>query len=189
MMKSTEEAIVKIPILKYDGRQNLDFTAWKKSFATSMGQKYGELAQVYRTGEDFEYDIPTKPTISGDEDSDNMERTMFMERMAEYRKTKAIQKKYHHTALLGVIQQATRGFVQKATRRPSMGRSRKETRPERPNDRNHQDHVTILVRKCAPRHTQNANDIQCSTSKRERKFTRLLLQDNEIDSYTSLPRI
>ena len=89
MMKSTEEAIVKIPILKYAGRQNLDFTAWKKFFATSMGQKYGELAQVYRTGEEFESDIPTKPTISGDEDSDSMERAMFM---AEYRKAKATQK-------------------------------------------------------------------------------------------------
>ena len=50
MMKMTEEAIVRIPILRYDGPQNLDFNAWKKSFATSMGQKYGELAQVYRTG-------------------------------------------------------------------------------------------------------------------------------------------
>ena len=91
-MKSTEEAIVKIPILKYDGRQNLDFTAWKKSFATSMGQKYGELAQVYRTGENFEYDVPSKPTISGDENPDSMERAMYMKRMAEYRKAKATQR-------------------------------------------------------------------------------------------------
>ena len=53
MMKTTEEAIVRIPILRYDGRQNLDFNAWKKSFATSMGQKYGELAQVYRKGKLF----------------------------------------------------------------------------------------------------------------------------------------
>ena len=91
MMKSAEEAIFKIPILKYDGRQNLDFTAWKKSFATSMGQKYGELAQVYRTGEAFEYDNPTKPVVSGDNHADAMERDMYMERMAEYRKAKAIQ--------------------------------------------------------------------------------------------------
>ena len=68
MMKSAEEAIVEIPILKYDGRQNMDFTAWKKSFATSVGQKYGGLAQVYWTGEAFEYDIPSKHVVS-DEDS------------------------------------------------------------------------------------------------------------------------
>ena len=60
MMKTTEEAIVRIPILRYDGPQNLDFNAWQKSFATSMGQKYGELAQVYRTGKAFEYDIPVR---------------------------------------------------------------------------------------------------------------------------------
>ena len=52
MMKSGEEAIVKIPIMKYDGRQNLDLTAWKKSFATSMGC---DLAQVCRTRAAFAY--------------------------------------------------------------------------------------------------------------------------------------
>ena len=39
-----------------------------------MRQKYGELAQVYRTGEAFEYDIPVKPAVSGDNDIDAMER-------------------------------------------------------------------------------------------------------------------
>ena len=77
MMKSAEEAIVKIPILKYDGRQNLEFTAWKKSFATSVGQKYGGLAQVYRTGEAFEYDIPSKPVVS-DEDTDVVSYCTYM---------------------------------------------------------------------------------------------------------------
>ena len=57
-----------------------------------MGQKYGELAQVYKTGEDFEYDTPSKPTISGDEDTDGMERAIYMERMAQYRKAKVTQK-------------------------------------------------------------------------------------------------
>ena len=57
-----------------------------------MGQKYGEFAQIYRTGEDFEYDTPSKPTFSGDEDTDGMERAMYMERMAEYRKAKATRK-------------------------------------------------------------------------------------------------
>ena len=91
MMKTTEEAIVRIPILRYDGRQNLDFNAWKKSFAASMRQKYGELAQVYRTREAFEYDIPVRPAVSGDKDIDAMERAMYMERMAEHRKAKAMQ--------------------------------------------------------------------------------------------------
>ena len=91
MMKTTEEAIVRIPMLRYDGRQNLDFNAWKKSFATSLGQKYGELAQVYRTGEAFKYDIPVRPAISGDNDIDAMERAMYMERMAEYHKATAMQ--------------------------------------------------------------------------------------------------
>ena len=57
MMKSAEDAISKIPILKCEGRQNLDFAAWKKSFATSMGQRYGELAQFYRTGEAFTHSM------------------------------------------------------------------------------------------------------------------------------------
>ena len=41
--------------------------------------------------EAFEYDIPSKPVVSGDEDTDVMVRAMYMERMAEYRKAKAIQ--------------------------------------------------------------------------------------------------
>ena len=60
MLKSSEEALSKIPILKYGGRQTLDFTAWKKSFATSMGQRYGVLAQVYRTGDNYEYVAPLR---------------------------------------------------------------------------------------------------------------------------------
>ena len=90
-MKSTEEAIVKISILRYDWRQNLDFTVCKKSFAMSIRQKYGELAQVYRTGEAFEYDVPVRPAVSGVVDTDSMERTMYMERMAKHRKAKALQ--------------------------------------------------------------------------------------------------
>ena len=42
-----------------------------------------------RTGEDLEYDTPSKPTISGDEDTDGMERAMYMERLAKYLKDKA----------------------------------------------------------------------------------------------------
>ena len=56
-MKSAENAISKILILKCIGRQNLDFAAWKKSFATSMGQRDGELAQFYRTGEAFTHSM------------------------------------------------------------------------------------------------------------------------------------
>ena len=55
MLKSSEEDLSKISILRYDGKQSLDITAWKKSFATSMGQRYGVLAQVYRTEENYEY--------------------------------------------------------------------------------------------------------------------------------------
>ena len=29
MLKSSEEALTKIPILKHDGRQKMDFDAWK----------------------------------------------------------------------------------------------------------------------------------------------------------------
>ena len=53
MMKSAEDAISKIPFVKCEGRQNLDFAVWKKSFATSMGQRYGELLEVNRTAEVF----------------------------------------------------------------------------------------------------------------------------------------
>ena len=45
-----------------------------------------------RTGEDLEYDTPSKPTISGDEDTDGMERAMYMERLAKYLKDKATHK-------------------------------------------------------------------------------------------------
>ena len=58
MLKSSEEALSKIPILKYNGRQTLDFTAWKKSLATTMGQRYGVLAQVYGIGDNYEYVAP-----------------------------------------------------------------------------------------------------------------------------------
>ena len=58
MMKSAEDAISKIPFVKCEGRQNLDFAAWKKSFATSMGQRYGELLEVNRTAEVFTYTAP-----------------------------------------------------------------------------------------------------------------------------------
>ena len=54
-----------------------------------MRPKYGEVAQVYRTGEDFEY---SKPTISGDKDTEAMERAKYMEHMAEHRKANATQK-------------------------------------------------------------------------------------------------
>lgn len=53
MMQSADEYFSKIHILRYDGRQRLDFSARKKSFATTMSQKYGELAQVFRTGQTF----------------------------------------------------------------------------------------------------------------------------------------
>ena len=89
MMKTAEESITRIPILKYEGRQNVDFAAWRKSFATSMGQRYGELAQVYRTGVAFKYKAPTEldeTVVSGNTPSDAMQRAMFMEQMAEHRK-------------------------------------------------------------------------------------------------------
>ena len=56
-----------------------------------MGQKCGELAQVYRMGEAFGYDIHVRPAVRGDKDIDAMERAMYMERMAEHRKAKAMQ--------------------------------------------------------------------------------------------------
>ena len=67
MMKSTEEATVKIPILKYDGRQNLDFTAWKKSFATSKKQK--QYAKMYRDRsqqQDTSVTTPVPPSTTAD---------------------------------------------------------------------------------------------------------------------------
>ena len=94
MLKSSEEALSKIPILRYDGRQTLDFTAWKKSFATSMGQRYGVLAQVYRTGEDYEYVKPpdlAASVLSADTSVGILERAMYLEQMSEYRKAKMHQ--------------------------------------------------------------------------------------------------
>ena len=38
----------------------------------SIGQKYGELAQVFRTGEAFEYDVPIRPAVSGVVDTDSV---------------------------------------------------------------------------------------------------------------------
>ena len=88
MLKSSEEALSKIPILRYDGRQTLDFTASKKSFATSMGQRYGVLAQVYEylkppdlAANDINIDTPLSALTSA----------IYLEQMSEYRKAKASQ--------------------------------------------------------------------------------------------------
>ena len=88
MMKIAEESITRIPILRYEGRQNVDFAAWRKSFTTSMGRRYSELVQVYRTGVAFTYKAPTEldaAVVSGNTSSDAMQRAMFMEQMAEHR--------------------------------------------------------------------------------------------------------
>ena len=56
-----------------------------------MGQKYGQLAQVFRTGETFEYTAPARlhdNVISGNTVEDAMQRTMYMEQMVEHRKAK-----------------------------------------------------------------------------------------------------
>lgn len=77
-MKSTDESLLKILILRRnDGRQRLGFSARKKSFATSMSQKYGELAQVFRTGETFVYtasDTLYENIVNGNTDA--IERTL-----------------------------------------------------------------------------------------------------------------
>ena len=94
MLKLSEEALSKIPILRYNGRQTLDFMAWKNSFATSMGQRYGVLAQVYRTGENYEYVKPpdlAAGDINGDTPLSALTRAMYLEQMSEYRKAKASQ--------------------------------------------------------------------------------------------------
>ena len=90
---------------------------------SSTGQMYGELAQVYRTWEDFEYDTPIKPTVSRDGDTDTMERAMYMERMAEYRKAKATQNSMNIQLYSELYNKLLGGFMRKAPRRPSMGRS------------------------------------------------------------------
>ena len=55
----------------------MGFSARKKSFATSMSQKYGELAQVFRTGETFVYtasDTLYENIVNGNTDA--IERTL-----------------------------------------------------------------------------------------------------------------
>ena len=185
MMKLADGAIVKIPILKYDGRQNLDFTAWRKSFATSTGQKYGELAQVYRTGEALEYDIPSKPTISGDEDTDAMERTMYMERMADYRKAKATQNSINIQLYSELYIKLHEDSCKKLLDDPLWG---KVEMKQDPKGLMIAVNLAILVRKRASLHPPSTNDMQCTTSKREGKPTKLLLQDIEIAGYSGLSR-
>ena len=94
MMNSTEESISKIPTLKHYGRQNLDFIAWITLFATSIGQKYGELAQVFRIGDTFEYTAPPtlhESVINVNTEAEAMQRTMKMEQVTEHRKSKLSQ--------------------------------------------------------------------------------------------------
>ena len=59
-----------------------------------MGQRYGKLAQFFRTGETFVY--ATTPAlhesvINENSEADAMQRTMYMERMAEHRKAQLSQ--------------------------------------------------------------------------------------------------
>ena len=86
MMKSAEDAISKIPFVKCEGRQNLDFAVWKKSFATSMGQRYGELLEVNRTAEVFTYTAPIEldAAVVDGKKIRCMERAMHMDQMAEH---------------------------------------------------------------------------------------------------------
>ena len=74
-----------------------------------MGQEYRTSNRI---GEAFEYDNLIKPFVSGDKNTDAMERAMYMERMAANRKAKATQ----HTAIFRATQQVTRGLMQKAPR-------------------------------------------------------------------------
>ena len=88
MIKTTEEPAMKIPILRCDGRQHLDFPAWKKAFSTIMSQKYGDLAQVFRTGEDFAYIAPERPSITVLEsklEEAAMDRGIYMQHIADHR--------------------------------------------------------------------------------------------------------
>ena len=68
-----------------------------------MGQRYGELAQVFRTGETFEYTAPAtlhESVINGNTDADAMQRTMYMKQIAA--RGKAITKHHEHSTVLGV---------------------------------------------------------------------------------------
>ena len=59
-----------------------------------MGQRYGELPQVFRTGETFEYTAPAtlhESVINGNTDADAMQRTMYMKQIAEQREAKLSQ--------------------------------------------------------------------------------------------------
>ena len=93
MMKSAEDAISKIPVLKSEGRQNLDFAAWKKSFAASIGQKCGELLEVNRTAEVFTYTTPIELDVAVVDGKKIrcMERAMYMDQMAEHRMSKLLK--------------------------------------------------------------------------------------------------
>ena len=66
----------------------------EKTLATSIGQRYGVLAQVYRTGENYEYVKPpdlAAGDINGDTPLSALTRAMYLEQMSEYRKAKASQ--------------------------------------------------------------------------------------------------
>ena len=59
-----------------------------------MGQRFGELAQVYKAGEAFTYTAHIAldaAVIEGKKESDAMERAIYMNQMAENRKAKLLQ--------------------------------------------------------------------------------------------------
>ena len=81
-----------------------------------MEQGYGELAQVYRTGEAFEHAAPTplhESIVNGEKESDAMKRTTYMEQMTEHRKAKMSPEQHQHSAVFGALQQVARNTCQK----------------------------------------------------------------------------
>ena len=62
--------------------------------ATAMRQRYGVLAQVYRTGDNYQRARPTLLTesvINGDSVSSALNRAMYLEQMTEFRRAQESQ--------------------------------------------------------------------------------------------------
>ena len=107
---------------------------------------------------------------------------MYIERIAEYRKAKATQKRINIQLNSEIYNTLHEDSSKKLFDDPLWGEVQKKEDPKGLM-------IAVLVRKHASRHLSSTNDVQCSTSKREGNFTILLLQDYEIHSHPSFSRI
>ena len=118
--------------------------------ATSMVQRYGELAQVYRAGEAFTYTARIAldaAVVDGKKEADAMERAIYMNQIAEHRKAKLLQNNKNVQIYLELYNKLKKDVCKKLTDDPLWEEVERKQDPKRPYDRGHKDYDTAVVKK------------------------------------------